>query len=67
MNHDNTPATIKAPTVARRLLEVASRLGVDCIFSNLGSDHPAFIEAFADIDVESRAKLSRASRSKLSH
>lgn len=25
---------------------------MDCIFTNLGSDHPAFIEAFADIDAE---------------
>jgi acetolactate synthase-1/2/3 large subunit len=39
-----------APTAARRLLEEAARLGVDYIFTNLGSDHPAFIEAFADID-----------------
>jgi acetolactate synthase-1/2/3 large subunit len=39
-----------APTAARRLLEEAGRLGVEYIFSNLGSDHPAFIEAFADID-----------------
>jgi acetolactate synthase-1/2/3 large subunit len=38
-----------APTAARRLLEEAGRLGIDCIFTNLGSDHPAFIEAFADI------------------
>lgn len=41
-----------APTAARRLLEEAARLGVDCIFTNLGSDHPAFIEAFAAIDEE---------------
>lgn len=54
MNNDNTTTT-KAPTAARRLLEEASRLGVDCIFTNLGSDHPAFIEAFADIDAEDGA------------
>lgn len=48
MNNDKA----KTPTAARRLLEEASRLGVDCIFTNLGSDHPAFIEAFADIDAE---------------
>ncbi len=52
MNNDNTSTTTKTPTAARRLLEEASRLGVDCIFTNLGSDHPAFIEAFADIDAE---------------
>lgn len=52
MNNDNTSTTTKNPTAARRLLEEASRLGVDCIFTNLGSDHPAFIEAFADIDAE---------------
>ena len=52
MNNDNTNTATKAPTAARRLLEEASRLGVDCIFTNLGSDHPAFIEAFADIDAE---------------
>ena len=51
MNNDNT-TTATPPTAARRLLEEASRLGVDCIFTNLGSDHPAFIEAFADIDAE---------------
>jgi len=44
--------TLPAPaTTARRLLEEAGRLGVDYIFTNLGSDHPAFIEAFAHIDV----------------
>lgn len=41
----STPAT-----AARQLLEVASQLGVKYIFTNLGSDHPAFIEAFAYID-----------------
>ncbi|VWX58257.1 Acetohydroxy-acid synthase small subunit [Burkholderiales bacterium 8X] len=39
-----------APTAARRLLEEAARLGVEHIFTNLGSDHPAFIEAFAEIE-----------------
>ncbi|HSF48400.1 MAG TPA: thiamine pyrophosphate-requiring protein [Burkholderiales bacterium] len=34
-------------TAAQRLLELSTRLGVKYIFSNLGSDHPAFIEAFA--------------------
>jgi acetolactate synthase-1/2/3 large subunit len=46
-----TTSTTSAPvTAARQLLELAARLGVDFIFTNLGSDHPAFIEAFADID-----------------
>lgn len=45
-----TVTTLPAPTTARRLLEEAARLGVEYIFSNLGSDHPAFIEAFAAID-----------------
>jgi acetolactate synthase-1/2/3 large subunit len=42
------------PTAASRLLQEAARLGVDCIFTNLGSDHPAFIEAFAAIDADAR-------------
>jgi len=42
--------TNKSATAARQLLEVASQLGVKYIFTNLGSDHPAFIEAFAHID-----------------
>jgi acetolactate synthase-1/2/3 large subunit len=37
-------------TAARQLLELAGRFGVSYIFTNLGSDHPAFIEAFAAID-----------------
>jgi acetolactate synthase I/II/III large subunit len=44
-----------APTAARRLLEEAARLGIDYIFTNLGSDHPAFIEAFADLDAAGAA------------
>lgn len=43
----NAPQPTSTPTVARRLLEEAARLQVDYIFTNLGSDHPAFIEAFA--------------------
>ena len=34
-------------SAAQRLLELSTRLGVKYIFANLGSDHPAFIEAFA--------------------
>jgi acetolactate synthase I/II/III large subunit len=38
-----------ASTAARRLLELSARLGTKYIFTNLGSDHPAFIEAFAHL------------------
>lgn len=34
-------------TAAEQLLSLSTRLGVSFIFVNLGSDHPAFIEAFA--------------------
>ena len=34
-------------TAARQLLQLSITLGVEYIFTNLGSDHPAFIEAFA--------------------
>ena len=34
-------------TAARQLLELAGQVGVQYIFTNFGSDHPAFIEAFA--------------------
>lgn len=36
-----------APTVAEQLLRLCADAGVKYIFSNLGSDHPAFISAFA--------------------
>jgi acetolactate synthase-1/2/3 large subunit len=36
-----------APTVAEHLLRICADLGVKYVFSNLGSDHPAFISAFA--------------------
>lgn len=42
-------------TAAKRLLEVASRQGVRYLFTNLGSDHPAFIEAFAAIEEQGGA------------
>ena len=35
------------PSAAERLIRLASRLGIEYIFANLGSDHPAFIEALA--------------------
>ncbi len=34
-------------TAAQQLLELSCRFGANYIFVNLGSDHPAFIEAFA--------------------
>ena len=37
-------------TAAQRMLQLAGELGVDYVFTNLGSDHPAFIEAFAHLD-----------------
>ena len=37
-------------SAAQRLLQLAGELGVRYIFTNLGSDHPAFIEAFAHLD-----------------
>jgi acetolactate synthase I/II/III large subunit len=36
-------------TAAQQLIELIDRLGVKYIFANLGSDHPAFIEAFANL------------------
>ncbi len=41
-------------TAARHLVETAQRLGIDCLFTNLGSDHPAFIEAFASLQAEGK-------------
>lgn len=39
-------------TAAEQLLRLCARLGVQYIFSNLGSDHPAFISAFAKLHAE---------------
>ncbi len=36
-------------SAAQQLVGLCARLGIKYIFSNLGSDHPAFIEAFARI------------------
>lgn len=36
-------------TSANRLLRLAAELDIKYIFTNLGSDHPAFIEAFAEL------------------
>jgi acetolactate synthase-1/2/3 large subunit len=43
------------PTCAERLLTLSAQLGSDYIFTNLGSDHPAFIEAFANLAAEGQA------------
>lgn len=44
----------RLPTAAEQLLAVCAKLGVKYIFSNLGSDHPAFIDAFARLADEGR-------------
>jgi acetolactate synthase-1/2/3 large subunit len=36
-------------SAAHTLLSFSARAGIEYIFSNLGSDHPAFIEAFAEM------------------
>src|SRR5262252_10683442 len=36
-------------SAAFTLLEYSARNGIEFIFTNLGSDHPAFIEAFAEM------------------
>jgi len=41
-------------TVAERVIERARCLGIKYIFANLGSDHPAFIEAFAKLSRQSK-------------
>lgn len=41
-----------AATAAEQLLRVCASSGVRYIFSNLGSDHPAFISAFAKLRAE---------------
>jgi acetolactate synthase-1/2/3 large subunit len=45
----------EAESAASRLLQVAAASGIDHIFTNLGSDHPAFIEAFATLQEEGAA------------
>ena len=50
MSHStSTPAT-----AACRILEDATQLGIEYIFTNLGSDHPAFIEAFATLNAQGK-------------
>src|SRR5215471_7638564 len=41
-------------TVAERVIERARFLGIKYIFANLGSDNPAFIEAFATLSRQSK-------------
>ncbi len=36
-------------TAAQQLMQLSARLGVEYWFTNLGSDHPAFIEGFAQL------------------
>ena len=50
IQEETVTQTGHSTSAAQQLLELASQLGVEYIFSNLGSDHPAFIEAFARID-----------------
>jgi acetolactate synthase-1/2/3 large subunit len=39
----------QALTTAQQLMQLVTRLGVEYLFTNLGSDHPAFIEGFAQL------------------
>jgi len=41
-------------SAAYTLLEFSARAGIEYIFTNLGSDHPAFIEAFAEMQKQGR-------------
>jgi acetolactate synthase-1/2/3 large subunit len=41
-------------SAAYTLLEFSARAGIEFIFTNLGSDHPAFIEAFAEMQKQGR-------------
>jgi acetolactate synthase I/II/III large subunit len=58
MAETNTRATAlatAAATAAERLLRLAVRVGAKQIFVNWGSDHPAFIEAFASLHASGEA------------
>jgi len=50
-------------TAAPRVWEFARRIGVDVLFENLGSDHLAFIEAFAESTARVRGLSSVHTRS----
>ena len=43
------------PTAAMQLLEALREAGVEYIFANLGSDHPAIIEAIAEAPTQGRS------------
>src|SRR5690606_14565454 len=47
LTDDRTPAGEPASSAAEQLLRTCASLGVKYLFANLGSDHPAFIDAFA--------------------
>ncbi len=47
------PSSIELQSAASQMWEFARRVGIDVIFVNLGSDHPAFIEAFASFKGDS--------------
>ncbi len=42
-------------TTAQQLLQLSKQLGAEYLFTNLGSDHPAFIEGFAQIAARGEA------------
>src|SRR3954470_1543286 len=42
-------------SAAYTLLDFSARAGIEFIFTNLGSDHPAFIEAFAEMQKQGHA------------
>jgi acetolactate synthase-1/2/3 large subunit len=50
-----SPSAPQTPTAASRLLQDAVKLGVQYVFTNLGSDHPAFIEAFAALSANGQS------------
>jgi len=52
MTDPETLADARRPNAAEQLLRVCASLGVKYLFANLGSDHPAFIDAFARLRQE---------------
>lgn len=55
MQDEKTIKSKAATTAAEQLLRVCASQGVKYIFSNLGSDHPAFISAMAKLRAEAQA------------
>jgi acetolactate synthase-1/2/3 large subunit len=47
MSAHDVPVPHAWPTAAESMLRLCSDLKIDYVFANFGSDHPAFIEAFA--------------------